>query len=508
MEIGNNKTIAKNTLALYARSILMMLIGLYTSRVILDILGVKDFGIYSTVGGVITFVSIITTSLGTATSRFVTVALGSGDEELLKKTYSNIKFIYYCLSFIVFVLGETIGLWFLKSQIVIAPERQVAASFVYQFSVFSTILSLICVPYNSAIIAHEKMTAFAYISLFDVVLKLLICYLLAIIPVDRLITYSFLLFVVGNIDRIIYQRYSYKHFMEVRVKAIFDREQFKSIASISGWQLIAPAVYIGNDQGTNILMNNSFGPATIAAKGVALQVQGTITLFVANFQTAINPQIIKSYAGSNLKRVQMLFNLNNRFSFFLLFLLSVPIFINAPYILRLWLVKVPTYTIDFLRLICIQQWIGTLIGSFNTTALATGKMKKLQIFEFLTKGPVLPICFYLVKYTVLSPISVFMIFIAAELSSLIAKFFIVLPQIHYAKISYLKNVIFRILPVAVLAPILPYYIYTMFNEGLMQLVVSSIVSLIVTFLFIWYIGIYKNERDFIFSMMKSKMVHK
>lgn len=271
-----NKTIAKNTLMLYLRSFLMMGIGLYTSRIILKTLGVTDFGIYNAVGGIIAIVGFISSSLSNATSRFITIAIGKGQQEFINKTFGNIKIIYYLLCVIVVIVGETIGLWFLYGKMDIPEGRMNAAFWVFQYSILSTVIGLICVPYNSAIIAHERMSAFAYISLIDVILKLLICFLLQVIPYDKLIVYASLFFCIEIIDRLIYAIYCNRHFEEVRVKAKIDRKQFKEILSMSGWSLSGNLFWVLNTQGVNLILNVFFGPVVNAARGIAIQVQGVL----------------------------------------------------------------------------------------------------------------------------------------------------------------------------------------------------------------------------------------
>ena len=306
----------------------MLLIGLYTSRVFLNALGVTDYGIYNAVGGIVAMIGFVTASLGNASSRFITIAIGTGDEEFTKKTYGNIKVIYYGLSALILLLGETVGLWFFYTYMNIPLERLHAGFWVYQFSVFSTALGLICVPYTSSIIAHEKMKAFAYISLLDAGLKLLVCYLLYVIAFDRLVVFAALLFCVANISRLAYSIYSKRHFSEVRAKATLYRSQFREILTLSGWSMASDMLYMGYTQGLNILLNIFFGPVVNAARGIVLQVQTALNLFVSNFQTATNPQITKSYALNNLDRMRFLFRFESKLSFFLMNVRKLPITLN------------------------------------------------------------------------------------------------------------------------------------------------------------------------------------
>lgn len=500
----NNRTIARNTLMLYGRALLMMLIGLYTSRVILHVLGVTDFGIYNAVGGIIGLFGVVTGSLSNATSRFITVAIGKGNQEITNKTFGNIKVIYYALCFLVVLLGETIGLWFLYHKMTIPADRMTAAFWVYQFTIVSAVLSFICVPYNSAIIAHERMSAFAYISLLDAIFKLLICYLLVIIPLDKLIVYSTLIFCVGIIDRIIYAIYCEKRFDEVKAKPRVFKEQFREIVVLSGWALSGNIAYVSYTQGLNILLNLFFGPVVNAARGVALQVQGVITQFVGNFQTAINPQITKSYAAGHFERMHQLFNFSSKYSFYLLFFLSLPVVIEAPYILHLWLVKVPEHTVSFLRIIFIYEWVQTLAGAYNTSVLATGNMKWFQIVDGIIRLSIFPCCYVLLKFFHKQPESVFIVLAISEVLSVIAKTFIVLPMIHYKKLDYLKEVILPISAIFVLSPIAPILISELMKSSFIRLACVVLTSCGGTLIFIWIIGLNGHER----SVIKDMIVHR
>lgn len=504
----NNRTIARNTLMLYGRALLMMLIGLYTSRVILHTLGITDFGIYNAVGGIIGLFGVVTGSLSNATSRFITVAIGKGDQEITNKTFGNIKVIYYALCFLVVILGETIGLWFLYHKMTIPADRMTAAFWIYQFTIVSAVLNFICIPYNSAIIAHEKMSAFAYISLLDAVFKLLICYLLIVIPFDKLIVYSTLIFCVGIVDRIIYAIYCERRFEEVKAKPRIFRKQFREIVVLSGWALSGNIAYVSYTQGLNILLNIFFGPVVNAARGVALQVQGVIGQFVSNFQTAINPQITKSYAAGNFERMHQLFNFSSKYSFFLLFFLSLPVVIEAPYILGLWLVKVPQHTVSFLRIIFVYEWVQTLAGAYNTSVLATGNMKWFQIVDGIIRLSIFPSCYVLLKFFNEQPESVFVVLAISEVFSVTAKTFIVLPMIHYKKVDYLKEVIFPIIAIFLLSSVVPILIIGIMKTSFVRLVCVVLTSWGGTSFFIWNIGLNKHEKLAIKDMIIHKLLIK
>ena len=426
---GNNKTIAKNTLMLYMRAILMMGIGLYTSRIILKALGITDFGIYNAVGGIIAMFGFISSSLSNATSRFITIAIGRGDQSYTNRTYGNIKVMYYILCVVIVLFAETVGLWFLFNKMTIPADRMSAAFWVYQYSVLSSVVGFISVPYNSAIIAHERMSAFAYISLLDATLKLVICFLLQMSPYDKLIVYATLLFFVGVIDRIIYAVYCNKRFEEVHAPARIDKEQLREILTMSGWSLSGNLFWILNTQGVNLILNVFFGPVVNAARGIAMQVQGVMGQFVTNFQTAINPQITKSYANVEYDRMHSLLHLSSKFSYFLMLLMSVPVFIEAPIILKWWLGTIPDNTIVYLRIILLYSVFATLANPLWIAVLATGKLKKYQLWDNMVQALVLPISYIAFKYFHAASYWVFIILLVAEIVEIFVRVWVVLPLI-------------------------------------------------------------------------------
>lgn len=485
----------------------MMLIGLYTSRVILQTLGITDFGIYNAVGGIVGMLSFISASLSNATSRFITMAIGRGDQEYINKTFGNLKVIYYGLCIIILLFGETIGLWFLYHKMTIPPERMDAAFWVYQYSILSTILGFICVPYNSAIIAHEKMSAFAYISIFDVFAKLLVCYLLIIIPYDNLIVYASLLFGIGIINRVIYAIYCNKHFEEVHAQPQIFKEQFREILVISGWTMSGNIAWMLNTQGINLILNIFFGPVVNAARGIALQVQGVMGQFVTNFQTAVSPQITKNYATQNFQRMHDLLQLSSKFSFLLMLTMSIPIYIEAPIILKWWLGIVPDNTVVFLRIILLYSIFSTLSNPLWVSILATGHLKKYQIYDNIVQLSVLPFSYIVLNFLHANAYWVFIILFAGELMAIAVRVWITLPQIHCTYRSYFKKVIIPILLTALLSPLLPYIIRYISNEGLVRFLEVCVASLLSSLTFIWLLGLNQAERNYIQSFIRSKIKH-
>ena len=506
MHKSNNSTIVRNTLVLYLRAILMLVIGLYTSRVILKTLGVSDFGVYNAVGGIVSMFGFISSSLGNSTSRFITIAVGRGDQEYTNKVFGNIKVLYYGLCVIIVLLSETVGLWFLYNKMTIPPDRMQATFWVFQYSVLSTVIGLICIPYNSAIIAHERMSAFAYISLLDVIMKLLICFLLQVIPYDRLVIYASLFFLVEIIDRIIYVTYCNKHFREVRAPARIDKVQLRELFSISAWTFSGNLCWILNTQGINLILNVFFGPIVNAARGIAMQVQGVMGQFVSNFQTAVNPQITKSYACSDYVRMHSLLQLSSKFSYLLMFVMSVPVFIEAPLILIWWLHTVPENTVVYLRIILIYSVLATLSNPLWISVLATGKLKKYQIFDNIVQFLVIPVSYIAFKYFDAMSYWVFIILIISEIVDIIIRIWIVLPLINHKYSVYIREVILPLLVVTFTAPLLPFLLSGFFANGLIKFICVCCVSLICSIISIWLFGLKHSERDYLSQTFKIKIL--
>ncbi|WP_042856178.1 hypothetical protein [Prevotella sp. C561] len=502
---GNNKTIAKNTLMLYMRAILMMGIGLYTSRIILKALGITDFGIYNAVGGIIAMFGFISSSLSNATSRFITIAIGRVDQSYTNRTYGNIKVMYYILCVVIVLFAETVGLWFLFNKMTIPADRMSAAFWVYQYSVLSSVVGFISVPYNSAIIAHERMSAFAYISLLDATLKLVICFLLQMSPYDKLIVYATLLFFVGVIDRIIYAVYCNKRFEEVHAPARIDKEQLREILTMSGWSLSGNLFWILNTQGVNLILNVFFGPVVNAARGIAMQVQGVMGQFVTNFQTAINPQITKSYANVEYDRMHSLLHLSSKFSYFLMLLMSVPVFIEAPIILKWWLGTIPDNTIVYLRIILLYSVFATLANPLWIAVLATGKLKKYQLWDNTVQALVLPISYIAFKFFHAASYWVFIILLVAEIVEIFVRVWVVLPLINHKYLDYIREVVIPLVLVSFIAPLVPLALsnYLCTNE-VVEFFMISVISVLSSLLFIWLLGMKRSERVYFVEFLKKR----
>lgn len=494
---ANNNRIAKNTLLLYIRMFFMLLINLYTSRVVLSTLGIVDYGINNVVGGVITMLGFLTGSLSAASSRYITYDLGKGDMTALKKTFGNILSIHFILAAIVLVLGETLGLWFMSTQLQIPPEREIAAMWVYQFSILSFILAVISVPYNATIIAHEKMSAFAYISIADAILKLLIVYLLVIIPYDKLIIYAILYFCIQAFDRIVYGVYCSRHFAETHTRLRYDGKLFREIFAFAGWTMNGNLAVIGFTQGLNILLNIFFGPAVNAARGIAVQVQGVCQQFCNNFQMALNPQLTKNYAQGDLNNMHRLLVKSSKFSFYILFFIVLPLMFKAEFVLKLWLGIVPEHTVTFLRLILIVGLLYTLSNPIIVSVHATGKLKKFQLIEGTMLLTIVPIAYILLKFFGIRPEYVFVVHIVVELCTQYARMRIVLPMIDMKLEDYFRSVIKPILLVVILSPWLPYIANAIVHGQWISFFVVCIICVICISGCVYFIGCTNSERVFI-----------
>lgn len=374
--ISSNKRIAKNTIFLYVRMMLLMLINLYTSRIILRILGLEDYGIYNAVGGIVLILSFLNSSLSNGSSRFITFELGRKDCSELNTIFCTILNAHLLLAGIVVLIAETVALWFVTNRLGFASERLGAVLFVYHFSVLTAVATITQVPYTATIIAHERMQIYAYTSILEVVLKLLILYLLPLIGHDRLETYAVLLFLVQVTVMAIYRVYCMRKFKETRYRLVFDRKKFKEIASFSSWSLLGNAAHALTGQGTNILLQMFFGPKLVAARAISLQVNNAALQFVNNFKLAADPQIVKLFAAGDTAESRSLTMNTAKFSFFLMLLLSLPIYIVADPLLELWLVTVPPYTLIFVRLVVIQSLFSTLDTCFYTGLYACGRVKE------------------------------------------------------------------------------------------------------------------------------------
>lgn len=494
--LSNNKRIAKNTLLLYLRMLLIMITSLYTSRVVLNALGVEDFGIYNVVGGVISMFSIISGSLSSAISRFITYELGTGIKENLNKIFSTAVSCQLYLALIIIFLAEIVGVWFLNTKMNIPAERITAANWVLQLSVLTFVINLISVPYNASIIAHEKMSAFAYISILEVIGKLAIAFFIIFSPIDKLIFYAILMCAVALIIRFVYGNYCKRHFEECTYHFIFDKKLLKRMLSFAGWNFIGTSSAILRDQGGNILINLFCGPIVNAARGIAFQVNGAVLGFVANFMTALNPQITKSYAiGDRGYMITLIFQ-GARLSFYMLLFLSLPVFINTHYLLALWLKIVPDYTVSFVQLILIFALSESLSTPLVTAMFATGNIRNYQLVVGGLQMLNLPISYILLNMG-LYPEVVFIVAIVISQLCLAARLLMLRKMIEISIREYLQCVYLNTLKVMLLSAIIPILISKCMNESILNFILLCFIAVTSTGLVVYFIGCNKKERKFI-----------
>ena len=473
----NNKRIAKNTLLLYLRMLFMMVVSLYTSRVILNALGVEDFGIYNVVGGVVAMFTVISGSLSAAISRFITYELGKGDQSKLNRIFSASVTIQLLLSLIIVVLIESVGVWFLNAK-------------------------MISVPYNAAIIAHEKMSAFAYISILEAVGKLAIAFLIMWSPIDKLIFYAVLMCLVAIMVRFAYGHYCTKHFEECNYHFHWDKELLKNMFGFAGWNFIGASSAVLRDAGGNIVLNMFFGPSVNAARGIANQVNNAITGFVQNFMTALNPQITKSYASGDREYMMTLIFQGARLSFYMLLLLSLPVLINTHYILVIWLKLVPEHAVLFVQLILIFAMCESISNPLVTAMLATGKIRNYQIIVGGLQMLNLPISYVCLKLGCI-PESVLIVAIVISQSCLVARLYMLRSMIGLSSVQYMKKVYFNIIVVALLAIAVPGLLSKYLEESLLSFVILSFAAIVCTIIVEFYVGCNGKEREFVVDKVKN-----
>lgn len=504
ISVNNNKRIAKNTLLLYMRMMLMMALSLYTSRINLDSLGEINYGIYNVVGGVVAMFSIISGSISVAISRFLTIELGKGNKEKLNTVFCTSINIQILIGVLIFIIAESVGVWFLNTHMNIPTERMEAANWVLQCSIITFLINLISVPYNALIIAHEKMSAFAYISLIEAIFKLIVCFLLYISPVDKLIVWAVMLMVVAICMRMIYGIYAKRHFEESTYHFKVDKSLMNEMSRFIGWAFFGNGVCVLRDQGTNILLNLFFGPAVNAARGIAMSVNTAMYSFVTNFMTAINPQITKSYAQSDFESMNTLIMRGCRFGFFILMLLVIPVCANIDYILNLWLIEIPKHTASFVMLILFYSMVDSYCSPLLTGVLANSHIK-----------------YYEIQLTIIYIINFIFIYVILKLGfapewvfilAIVFKIFVIISLVWNGHGMFRLNIrlFFR---KAVVRPILIFIICLLItqwikfdiNNDLIKFLVSAIFSFILSFVSIWFIGLEARERETIVKIIINKI---
>jgi len=475
----------------------MLVVGLYTSRVVLAALGIDDYGINNAVGGVVSMFSFINAALVGVSQRYITFALGKGEEGGLRKIFSTCLTMHIVIAVVVLILAEVVGLWLLFNKLVIPEGRMQAAFIVFQASMVSTLIVMVSAPFNGAIIAHEKMGAFAYISLYEAFAKLGVAFVISSVHSDALIVYAILMVLVQASVRACYQIYCRRHFNECRYNFSADGKLLKEMLSFGGWNLFGNMASVAMNQGVSILLNIFFGPAVNAARGLTTQVEGCVNGFVSNFQTALNPQIIKTYSAGNRQRMHSLVFASGRYSFFLLLLIGLPLILEIEPLLELWLKEVPDHTAAFVRLALIVNLMNTPSGAVNISSQATGKVRRVQCIVGTIIMMVVPLTYFVLKLFPVPELAYSVIFIII-LCAQFVRLFLVSGQIDMSVSEYALQVFWPIAKVAVPSALAGIGIYWLFpDKDLISFLVVCAVSIIAVLASTYFLGMGREERRFI-----------
>lgn len=504
---GNNRIMIKNTIYLYFRMIISLCISLYTSRAFLEALGVEDYGIYNVVGGFVAILSVLTCSITSAAQRFITFAIGKGDVDTLKRTFSSFSTMFIIVAFFILIVGVIIGEEFLDKLLNLPIDRITAAHFVYHCSLFTFTINLIAIPYNACIIAHERMDFYAFVSIGESVFKLLIVYLLYITIFDRLYTYAILLCILSIVVRLVYGFYCKKNFIEASTKFMIDKKIFKEVFSYSTWVLLGASSAVLKEQGVNVVINTFYGVAMNAARGISMQVYGVINQFVNSIGTAISPQITKSYASNNVTRSISLTFLLVKVQVLLLIFLSTPLIVEADYILNIWLKNVPEYAVKFTQFVLLLCIARTFHNSLVPLFLATGKVKWVQICSggFMLLN--LPIS-YLVLWLGGDPVSTMIVGICMELICMTIVSFFLQNYIRFRTTLFFFTVVAPLILVGGFSLFVSYIVSLQFDISFYRFIFVCFVSTASLSLCAVSFVFKKSERAIIFEYLKQFLFRK
>lgn len=496
----NANRIAKNTLMLYVRTFLVLLVTLYTSRVVIKVLGVEDYGTYNVVAGAVVLFSFLNNAMSMATQRFLNVEMVKNDDSSLRRVFSMAMNIHLIIGVVVFVLSESIGLWLVNRVLNIPEGRMVAANWVFQFVVLGMFFKILMVPYNSVILAHEQMSAYAYISIFEVVLQLGLVFALKLFNVDKLILYGGLMFAVVFIIFLIYKIYVNHNYKESKYLIIWDNGLFKDMAGFLGWNVLGQLARIFTTQGVNMVVNVFYGVILNAAMSIQQQVSTAVTMFVHNFQAAFRPQITKSYAANEIPEMRSLVMKATKLSFYLLFIISTPIIFNIDFILKIWLVTVPDYTAIFCKLAIWFSYLEALGLPLVMAILASGENRDYQIFYSVSISLNLLLVWLFFKVG-FPPETVFYVKVALGVLTLFVRMVFAQRQAYIPMISFLKEVILPCLLVICLTQLLVFVLYRFYDDGIWQIVGLTLFLELFVMAVVLFIGMTKTERKFIVHSM-------
>ena len=477
--------------------LITMIVSLYTSRVVLEVLGVDDFGIYNVVGGIVIVLSFLNNSMATSTQRFLNFELGTNNKEGIKQVFSTAILLHLIIGVLILVLALTIGFYFLECEMNIAVDRMVAARYVFIYSILKFVLQTITVPYNSIIIAYEKMSAYAYLSIVEVLLKLLIVYLIKVVDGDHLIVYALLSFIVSVLIRIAYIIYSKHNFEEtVFTRKYIDKQKFKQMFSFSSWSIVGNLGYILHTQGMSIVTNIYFNTAINAAQGIANQVNSAVTSFTTNFQVALNPQIVKSYAAKELESMHQLIFRGCKFSYFLVLVFTIPIVVEAPQILNIWLTTIPPETVEFVRLILIVTLINSFSNIMAVAQGATGRVKAYQIV--LTSLGLLHIPLAIAFFEFGFPAYYgTVVYIFLSLILMTTRVLFVTKSVKLKLSLFAKEVCMPALLVTIMSFTISILIHRVLPNTTFGFITSCVFTICIILIIVYLVGLNKDERGFL-----------
>lgn len=499
----NNKRIAKNTLLLYIRMGIVTIVAIFSSRIVLQALGVVDYGIYGVVGGVVAFLGIFQSSISAATSRYLNYDLGAKDFDALNKDFSASLNIYAIIACVVLLLGETLGLWFVNTYLNIPSERMFAANVVYQCILVMCVMSLLTAAYSASIFAHEHFGFYAWYSIIEVFVKLGAAYLVLLMGFDHLIIYLLLLTAIHVSINLVVFIYSHHNFLECRIRFFYEKKTYVKLAAYSGWNLFGTSAGLVMGQGVNILLNIFFGPTVNAARNIAYQVSGAISQFFVSFYGAARPQVIKYFAEDNLYEMHKLISRTARFAFYLGLIIAIPIFIELPYVIQLWLGQKPEFVVVFTKLTIIICLIDCLSNPLKTACLASDNIRGYQIGVSLINLMTLPLA-YLAILIFNTPESVFVVTLIIAILALLGRAYYAQKLVDLKISYYFKNVIFRILPITIISPIVPLIVSQQMGESFIRLLMTTLASILCTTIIVWFFGMNISERRSIIGHIKKQ----
>ena len=489
---------------MYLRMAITMVVGLYTSRVVLRELGVEDYGLYNVIGGIIALFVVLNNALINTTSRFVTVSLAKGILQDTRHIFNMAFLIHFIVGMIVVVLGETVGLWYLHNKLVIPDGREFAAELLYQFTVVSAFLSTINVPYNAVIIAHEKINVYAILQIINTFMNLLIVLIMQVVSCDKLIFYATLSLFIMIFNFAVNYIYCHKKFQEVKFMFYWSRSIFKDILKFIGWAIVGNFSNMFYTQGINLMLNAFCGPAANAARGIAIQVQGVVAQMANNVQTAINPQILKSYAMKEMDRMYYLIMASSRFCFYLLFVISLPIIIETSFLLGLWLGNYPDHTVNFIRIILMSVLLDAFVNPMFTANLASGKLAIYHGTLAILMYAFMFITYFTIKSTRI-PEMVFLCYLIASIIGYVMKIYILNYQVGLKPSIYIRGALLPVVEVVVVSLIMPLAVHYFLVDGWIDFLITSSIAVLSVVLTVYYIGVTKGERDLAISFVKCKI---